>query len=272
MFYIYVLLLVNNNVLIISSDVSLNKIVNLPEFIEIKEIVKNEDKEYIKAKFNTIIIEYKSNGKEKGFEVIDNLELEESISDETIIKALYSDDISSLEKEIEYLLDIRQRMLKLENLIKSTAIKLDDLLDGSGYSIAKFQTEKAKLVQYAKNGLELYQKHEWVMAYRRGKYHLLDDKIIQKFREHEQDTDNFNIVKRDITQIESRISQLYSIYLQNNKLSNNFYEPDIILQAYTVKHYNNNLKKQLKELENSVGSSNTIMAKLTFAYSKILEL
>jgi hypothetical protein len=74
MFYIYVLVLCNNSILILSSDLSINKIQNLPDFIEIKEIIREEyDKKSLSLLFDKIIKKYKNNQENKVVEVLDNL-------------------------------------------------------------------------------------------------------------------------------------------------------------------------------------------------------
>jgi hypothetical protein len=268
MFYIYLLLLVNNTQAIITSDVSINKISNLPEFIEIKEIIKSENKEYIRTRFNQM--------KESIQVVFDNLELEEIIDDDTIIKTLYSDSVMDLEKEIDDLTNLRKRMLKIENLIQTTYINFDDLLVNYGvknYSIAKYQNEKEQLNHLEKIKKELI--HNDFALYQRGcRDNRINPKVLPNIKEFEELGEKIRIlhVPQNIANVDHTVNSCYGIYQTENKTTYGFFEPDTVLRAYTVKHYNNKLKKELKELETKFGSMSSVLAKLTFAYSKILEL
>jgi hypothetical protein len=275
MFYIYLLLLVNNTQALITADVSINKISNLPEFIEIKEIIKSENKEYIRTRFYQM---------KEGIQVIfDNLELDEIIDDATIIKTFYSDSAMDLEKEIDDLTNLRNRMLKIENLIQTTYINFDDLLVNYGvknYSIAKFQNEKEQLNHLEKIRKELIHNEKELTPdeyrlYRRGcRDNRINPKVLPSIKEFEELGEKIRIlhVPQNIANVDHTVNACYGIYQTENKKTHDFFEPDTILRAYTVKHYNNKLKKELEELETKFGSMSSIQDKLTFAYSKILEL
>lgn len=275
MFYIYLLLLVNNTEAIITADVSINKIKNLHEFIEIKEIIKSEDKEYIRTRFNQM--------KEGIHVVFDNLELDEIIDDATIIKALYSDSSMDLEKEIEELTNIRKQMLKIEKLIQNTNLDFDDLLASYGvnnYSLAKFQNEKEQLNHLEKIKKELIHNEKELTPdeyrlYQRGcRDNRISPKFLKSIKEFEELNEKVRIfhVSQNIANVDHTVNSCYGIFQTENKIARYFFEPDTVLRAYTVKHYNNKLKKELKELETKFGSMSSILDKLTFAYSKILEL
>ncbi len=281
MFYIYVLLLCNNTILIVSSDLSINKIQNLPDFMEIKEIIKeNDDKKALSGMFDKIIKKYKKNSEKNSeknvVEVLDNLELDDFI----IVDALYSENISSLEKEIGTLNDIRQHMLILENSIKKTDINLNNLLQGQNYddenmnvkdySIANFINDRAKF-ENAKLLLKTITQEQLRLYHREQRIGNSLSKNI-KIKELLEITSSSSDISRIIINVERIISALYSSYLSESKIKLKYYEPDSVLQAYTVKYYNNKLRKELKELEEKYGTMKTIINKLTFAYSKILEL
>jgi hypothetical protein len=265
MYYIYILLLTNNITLIVSSNVTINNIHNLPDFIEIKQIIKNEDKKELSVIFHKIIKESKTK-----LEILDNLDLDILL----IVEEVYSASIESLEKEIEELNSIRQMMIKYENLILSTNIDLNNLLHGypqyKVYSVSQLIDDKQKSTELEKlfksiPPQNLYNYHRTIRD------HSLNSDMteqIEKYKTIEQyiKENNINDKVRCVTEI---INRIYGYYCTENKVT--CFEPDIILQLYTVKHYNNKLKKELKELIEKHGSVESIISKLTFTYSKILE-
>lgn len=263
MFYIYILLLSNNLDLIVSSDVTINKISNLPDFIEIKKIIKEADKKQISVIFNKIVKESKSK-----IEILDNLDLDSLI----IVDAVYSDTIESLEKEIEQLTSIRQIMLKYDKIIKATEFNFNDLLNhleyqwAQNYSLSNFISDNSKLLEYQK--LSKLLQHNQINIFRRNKLHLLDDDTVKNLEKLNKI--DYGLIKQRIDSVNSMIHQMYSLYYQENKILETG-ETDTILQLYIVKHYNNKLKKELKTLVDKHGSIESIINKLIFAYSKILE-
>ena len=270
MFYIYVLLLCNNIIMIVSSDLSINKIQNLPDFTEIKEIIKEtDDKKALSLAFDKIIKKYKNNQENKIVEVLDNLDLDDFM----MVDTLYSENISisALEEEIDSLNSVRQDMLIFENIIKSTDINLTNLCNDNpvDYSIAKYINDKAKVEKV--KSLSKTITSEQLKLYNRGQHHLLNQDVISKIKDFLEFGEN-SVMNTKIKHVELIIAGLYSSYIFHSKVKVKYSEHDAVLQAYATKHYNNQVRKELKELEDKHGSIKNIIAKLTFAYTRILEL
>ena len=267
MFYIYILQLENNTDLLISSDTTINKIPDLPEFIQIKQIIKNPDKYILDVEFSKIIKEYDSN-----VQIIDNLNLRDQYKHIAPLVKVDSDNITTLEKEIEQLTSVRQLMLKYDNLIKGTSINFDNLLQDypykTVYSLDTFIDHKHKLDEYQKLS-KMISHEESALYYNTPKSHRQLNTNIQRLEELSKfRSKNINIIEITI----NRIKDLYNFCLNENKIENPIYETDSLLQLYTVKHYNNKMKQKMSKLSQEHGSIESIITKLKFAYSKIFEL
>jgi hypothetical protein len=203
------------------------------------------------------------------------------LDDFIIVDSLYSENISvsKLEEEIETLDNIRQDMLILENNIKTTDINLNNLCQGytnndekrypKDYSIAKYMNDKSKVEKI--NALGRTITPEQLRMYHLGYHHSLTQDVINKIKEVLESGEK-SVLMNKIMYVEQIIGILYSSYLAESKIKLKLHDPDYVLQAYKVKHYNNQVRKELKELEKKYGTMKNIIDKLTFAYSKILEL
>ena len=278
MLFIYVILLINNTYSIISSEERISPIHNIPNFKEIIEMIKSNDK----SDFDKIVQKYIS---EFGY---DNIKVKTSLNNDSEIteddKKLveYFDnitDVEAIEKEIEKLTMLKQKILRLKQIISLTHNTLIE-----EYGFGKFISDYAKYKRFLTypqsnhgNGFRMRNRNEF---HTQKQYDEFMKPITPEFIElNSYFIDSINdYSKSRRNKIDTTIQHINSCYYQyieyeknNHKLPSNFTpDTDVILQLYSTMYFNKKMKTHLSNFTNKNGSEQQIITKMTYAYSKIL--
>ena len=262
MFFIYVILLINNTYSIISSEDKINQIHNTPNFKEIIEIIKSNDK----SDFDKLVKKYVD---EFGYDNIKVKTSEISKYDSTITEddkklVEYLDNMTNIdiiEQEIQKLTMLKQKILHLKQIIATTNITFTE-----EYNFGKFVSDYAK--------------------YKR--FFTIAQKITStRHRERLQEIENLPIEENQlfnyftpqkcdkIRDIIYDISGKYHTYIQyeitNHKLPSNFtHDTDVLLQLYSTMYFNKKMNSHLTNFITKNGTEEQLITKLIYAYSKIL--
>lgn len=169
MIYIYILLLINNTYLLISSEDRINEIHNIPDYKDIIDIIKCSDKSEVDKIVQKYITEF-GNDKVKT-STYNNIITED---DKKIIE--YIDNYNNseiIEKEIQKLTMLKQKILHLKNIIQST--KLEKIKE---YGFGKFISDYSnKTGLYSKFIIEISESYIKYIRYEISKNQLPENFI-----------------------------------------------------------------------------------------------
>jgi hypothetical protein len=279
MLFIYVILLINNTYSIISSEERILHIDNTPNYKDIVEIIKSNDK----SDFDKIVQKYIS---EFGY---DNIKVKTSIlkndleiteDDKKLVE--YFDnitDVEAIEKEIEKLTMLKQKILHLKQIIATTNITFTE-----EYNFGKFISDYAKYKRFLKypqskhgNGFRMRNRNEFRTQ---EQYDEFMKPITPEFIElnsyfMDNNNDYSKSIRHKIDTNIQHINSCYHTYIQyeknNHKLPSNFTpDTDVILQLYSTMYFNKKMNSHLTNFTTKNGTEEKLITKLTYAYSKIL--
>lgn len=261
MFYIYIILLINNNYLILSSDERINGIHNTPDYKDIIEIIKSNDK----SDFDKIVKKYIE---EFGDDKVKTSTPNNNITEEDRHIFEYIDNITDIEKEIQKLTMLKQKIIHLKNIIQST--KLPHIEE---YGIGKFISDYAKYQRYIKLSEENRDILSQMTIQRKIQQLIqtLPSEMQTLYLYFTNQKDNKLVKIREIIQ---EISSSYATYINyeiNNKhLPDNFImDTDVILQLYSAMYFNKKMNTHITSFIKNNGTEEELITKLTYAYSKL---
>ena len=258
MLFIYVILLLNNTYLIISSEDKINQIHNTPDYKDIIEIIKSNDK----SDFDKLVKEYVDNygyDKVKTSILKDDTKITED--DKKLVE--YFDnitDVETIEKEIEKLTMLKQKIIHLKNIISLTHNTLI-----KEYGFGKFISDYTKYQRFL------------TIAHKITSSRLQERvKEIENLPNEENQLFNYFTPQKcdKIRDIIYDISGKYHTYIQyeitNHKLPEKFiHDTDVILQLYSTMYFNKKMNSHLTNFTTKNGTEEQLITKLTYAYSKL---
>jgi hypothetical protein len=268
MLFIYAILLINNTYLILSSEdrINLIQIHDITNYKDIIEIIKINDKLEHDKIIKKYIEEFGSDNVKTATFCNNNI----TEDDKQLIQYIDNiTDIDTIENEIKKLTMLKQKILHLQNIIKSTTINQIE-----EYGLGKLISDYPKYQRF----IDLSNTHS--LPQRRNKFNNnIGNNEITELSNYFSSiiTINNNHQSRAeiIRQLINEIQRTYSYYIQyeiNKKhLPNNFiYDTDVIIQIYSTIYFNKKMKKHLENFTNKNGSEQQIITKITYAYSKLI--
>ncbi len=280
MLFIYIILLVNNTYLIISSEDRISEIHNTPNYKDMIEMIKTNDK----SDFDKIVKKYVD---EFGNDKVKTSIINNITEDDKNIMEYFDNitDVNAIENEIKKLRMLNQKLIQLEIIVQQTS--LNQIKE---YGVGKFISDYAK---YQK-----FMKPETKDIIRRMSYRHISS------RRNPQNNDNINNNNLNNDNINNEILELvnyfttnqepnqifenmqsmlsilqsnYNNYIQyeiNKKLlpSNFLGDGDVIIQIYSTMYFNKKMKSHLENFIKKNGSKEQLITKIIYAYSKLLEL
>ncbi len=257
MTFIYILLLINNSHLIVSSKEPIGINNKLPEYIKIIDTIENSedlDIHYIIEKY-CIGLDVKY-GEYKNNQFVE-LEIEKKVD--------FNFNTSIIDQEIKKYQELRQIVINYQHIISIT--NMDHIEE---YGFGKFISDYNKYQEFIK----LQEKFDQnINDLRRNRQvdTKSDSNLIQLqtyFAENikgQRRTHHINILN-------DSINRNYNYYIQykidRNLLPKHYIiESELMIKLYELNYFNKKMKKELSEFFAKNGSSDEIIKKLTYLYS-----
>ncbi len=280
MIYIFVVLLINNNILIgynkepITDLYDINKNdVDESNFIELIEVIKTEDMMDIDKIVKKYMLKYgidKVRGGSYNKPILDDwmikslqnelnlLDVEKSVSSlDNYINSFLN--LSDIDKELSRIIDLRQELFKLKQNVSNTDINID--IDSFTVNYNKYNRRNELQKEMQKYN------HRHIN---------IDSSIKNKLIKYELEIKQLNaFLNKDNTErstIESYIIQ--NIGEITNRYNNyiNIYESDILIQLYSIKIYNIEQKLKLKAFNEKNGIDEELLEKHKALLKKKMEI
>ena len=260
MLFIYVILLINNTYSIISSEDKINQIHNTPDFKEIIEIIKSNDK----SDFDKIVKKYID---EFGYDNIkvknNNLNNINLITEDDKKLVEYFDnitDIETIEKEIEKLTMLKQKLIQLQNIVQQTSLtKVEE------YEVGKFISDYTKYQMFFTIAQKITSSRLQERVKQIENLPIEENKLFNYFTPQKCDK-----IRDIIYDISGKYHKYIQYEITNHKLPEKFiHDTDVILKLYSTMYFNKKMNSHLSNFTTKNGTEQQLITKLTYAYSKL---